>query len=197
MRAIQGSLREHGQVLPLVLRRSDRMVIGGNGTVEAMRREGWTHANAVFRDYDAHRARRLSIVLNRSGELAGWDQVRLAGQLQELMALAESDVELGLGFNEQEMVALQASLNDPALLALASTPPPAPAPGANPNAPGAPGTAGGGGGMPSSHVRMVQLFFNEETEPQFRELCRKAADQLMTKNITDTVFEVMKRGFGT
>lgn len=47
-----------------------------------------------------------------------------------------------------------------------------------------------------SHVRMVQLFFNDKTEPIFKELELKAREDLETDNVTDTVFELFKKHYG-
>src|SRR5216683_2506759 len=40
--AIKESLRRYGQVKPVVARRSNRVVIAGNGTLQAAREMGWT-----------------------------------------------------------------------------------------------------------------------------------------------------------
>lgn len=45
--------------------------------------------------------------------------------------------------------------------------------------------------LKSSHVRMVQLFLNIETQPMFEELVREQAEKLGTVNLTDTVFATM------
>tara|TARA_Y100000592_G_scaffold34420_1_gene54730 strand:+ start:6601 stop:7188 length:588 start_codon:yes stop_codon:yes gene_type:complete len=47
-----------------------------------------------------------------------------------------------------------------------------------------------------SHVRMIQLFFNDKTEPIFKELELKAREDLQTDNVTDTVFELFKKIYG-
>ena len=43
-------------------------------------------------------------------------------------------------------------------------------------------------GMKSSHIRMVQLFYNEETEPLFRYRVKMLAQKFNTDNISDTVY---------
>jgi hypothetical protein len=50
--------------------------------------------------------------------------------------------------------------------------------------------------MPSSHIRMVQLFFTEETEPVFRGWARQLASKYGTDNITDTVYKVFEATVG-
>ena len=46
-----------------------------------------------------------------------------------------------------------------------------------------------------SHVKMVQLFMNTTTEPQFKDWELKLRDQFGTDNLTDTVFEVVKKAY--
>lgn len=43
-----------------------------------------------------------------------------------------------------------------------------------------------------SHVRMVQLFLNTETEPKLRSIAEKLQPEFGTTNLTDTIFEAMK-----
>lgn len=45
----------------------------------------------------------------------------------------------------------------------------------------------------TSHVRMIQLFLNDTTEPIFKKMELHLREELETDNLTDTVFEVMKK----
>jgi|TARA_R110002074_G_scaffold145232_1_gene293941 hypothetical protein len=47
-----------------------------------------------------------------------------------------------------------------------------------------------------SHVRMIQLFFNDKTEPIFKQLELKARKELDTDNVTDSVFKLFKQVYG-
>lgn len=77
------SLDEFGQVEPLIVWQGT--VIGGNGRLEAMRARGWTHADIHRVDHLTEaKARQLAIVLNRSSQIAGWDEEVLLAQLREL-----------------------------------------------------------------------------------------------------------------
>lgn len=187
--AIAASLREHGQVEPLLVQAGTMMVIGGNGRAEAMRSLGWTSARVAMLEVNDIEARKLSIALNRTGELAGWDESVLAQHLADLSALDGAfDVE-GLGFSGAEMEALLAAYTtdvEPAVL-----PPPPPRDGA---AIGAAGAATGGldphtvpSPMPSSGVRLVQLFLDDGTIEAFQMAVRVLAERYGTDNITDTV----------
>lgn len=82
--AIEASLREFGQVEPLVAQRGTGKVIGGNGRLLVMRRLGWATAKVTWVDLNDARAAALGIALNRTGELAGWDEAALNAALAEL-----------------------------------------------------------------------------------------------------------------
>lgn len=43
-----------------------------------------------------------------------------------------------------------------------------------------------------SHVRMVQLFLDTETEPEFRKMETELRDRFKTDNLTDTIFKAVK-----
>lgn len=82
--AIRDSLRRFGQVVPLVVLAGTGKVIGGNGTLAAMRELRYTHADIVEFAGDEAEAAALAIALNRTAELAEWDNEQLARTLQEL-----------------------------------------------------------------------------------------------------------------
>lgn len=84
LEAIRVSLDRFGQVEPLVVRRANREVIGGNGRLGVMRSLGWSEADVVFLDIDQPTADALGIALNRSGELAEWDYTALSQMLEEI-----------------------------------------------------------------------------------------------------------------
>jgi len=99
--AIEASLREFGQVEPLVVLASSGRVIGGNGRLAAMKRLGWEKAYVVRFSGSETQARALAIALNRTAELAGWDGDVLAQTIEALRsdgfdvsALCISDEEL-------------------------------------------------------------------------------------------------------
>jgi len=190
--AIAASLREHGQVEPLLVQKATMMVIGGNGRAEAMRTLGWKQARVALLDVSDTEARKLSIALNRTGELAGWDEAVLARHLSDLSELDTAfDVD-ALGFSAAEMDALvaaymgdveQAALPEPPPRDTSKLPinqlPPSPAPGSDGHTVPAP--------MPSSSVRLVQLFLDDGTIEGFQLAVRKLAEQYGTDNVTDTV----------
>ena len=191
LEAIEASLREHGQVEPLVVQKSSMMVIAGNGRAEAMRKMGWKLAEVVLLDVGDVEARRLSIALNRSGELAGWDEGILAKHLQELSEVADIDWSFNsLGFNEEEFNGLVAAFGDVVEELEMDSPPEIkqlPDDEANGDLP--PGTSPSP--MPNSGVRMVQLFLSEDTIDGFQMAVRHLAKEWGTDNITDTVYKAV------
>jgi DNA modification methylase len=84
LNAIADSLKAFGQVEPLVVQKSSGKVIGGNGRLEVMRRQGQTECSIVEVDVSDTQAVALGIALNRTGELAGWNDETLAKLLESL-----------------------------------------------------------------------------------------------------------------
>jgi DNA modification methylase len=107
MEAIIGSLKRFTQVEPLVVQVSTKRVIGGNGRLVAMRKLGWTECDIVELDIDDLQATALGIALNRSGELAAWDDQTLSKLLQELKSEDALD---GVGYSPQDLDELIAEL---------------------------------------------------------------------------------------
>ena len=100
--AIRASLKEFGQVEPLVVRRANNVVIGGNGRLTVMRELGWTEADVIEMDIDEERARALSMALNRTAELATWDYRKLSALLKRFEATGRLD-ELAIGWKDYEL----------------------------------------------------------------------------------------------
>ena len=100
MEAITASLQRFGQTEPLVVQRSSRRVIGGNGRLAAMRKMGWTECDIVEVDVDDLQSTSLAIALNRTAELAEWDNDTLGRLLDELRA---EDALEGIGYTSGEV----------------------------------------------------------------------------------------------
>ncbi|MBX3465443.1 MAG: ParB N-terminal domain-containing protein [Planctomycetes bacterium] len=99
---ITASLRVYGQRKPLVVRREGMVVEAGNGTLEAIKRLGWTHVAVVLVDDDPLTATGYAIADNRTSELAAWDEAALGPLLAELKAAEEVDLE-ALGWTDAEL----------------------------------------------------------------------------------------------
>ena len=84
LKSIETSLRLYGQVEPLVVQRSTMKVIGGNGRLKVMRKLGWTEVDIADTEIDNAGAAALGIVLNRTAELAEWNNDVLDSVLREI-----------------------------------------------------------------------------------------------------------------
>ncbi|MHC4178644.1 MAG: DNA modification methylase [Planctomycetota bacterium] len=80
--AIEASLKQFGQVSPIVANSRNQDVVIGNGRFTvATERLGWSHIAVVWRDLTEAQQRALSVADNRTAELAGWDEERLEAEL--------------------------------------------------------------------------------------------------------------------
>lgn len=100
MAAIESSLERFGQVEPLIVQKSTKQVVGGNGRLAAMRKLGWKSCSVVEVDVDDSEATTLAIALNRTAELAEWDTDVLADLLK---GLDDLDLIATTGFNDDEL----------------------------------------------------------------------------------------------
>jgi len=98
--AIKASLARFGQVEPLVVLKGSRRVIGGNGRLVAMRAMGWTECDIVELDLSELDATALGIALNRTADLAEWDEQALSSILRTLQS---QDALEGVGFDDREI----------------------------------------------------------------------------------------------
>jgi ParB-like chromosome segregation protein Spo0J len=96
--AIRASLKRWGWRNVVVARKADRVIIAGNGRIEAARSLGWTHAPVVFVADDVTEATAFAIADNRAGELAAWNLGNLTAQLDGLDEAALGD----LGFTADD-----------------------------------------------------------------------------------------------
>jgi len=100
LKAIEESFKRFGQVEPLVVRKADIRVLGGNGRLDVMTKLGYKEVSVHYVDISEKEADALAITLNRSGELAEWDKDVLSALLKDL----SDDFDLGdLGFEDDEL----------------------------------------------------------------------------------------------
>ncbi len=105
---VRSSLTEFGQVERLVVQKASGRIIGGNGRYEVLRSMGVLEVDVTEIDCDDLTAARLGIVLNRSAELAEWDDAALNAHLAQFTAQG-SPIE-GLGFSQKEADELAAAV---------------------------------------------------------------------------------------
>lgn len=106
--AIKGSLARFGQAEPLIVQAGTRRIVGGNGRLVAMKALGWTECDIVELELSSIDATALGLALNRSAELASWNQGALA---QLLGSLREEDALAGVGFDDTDIDQLLADLD--------------------------------------------------------------------------------------
>lgn len=109
LESIVASLQRFDQVEPLVVQKSSRRVIGGNGRLVAMQKIGWKECDIVELDVSDIEATALGIALNRTAELAEWDEPALA---QILKLLRDEGALTGVGFDVPDIDELLASLGE-------------------------------------------------------------------------------------
>ena len=196
--AIRSSLLAYGQVEPLVVQRSTRMVIAGNGRLEVMKSMNWEKATVAMIDVDDVKARRLSIALNRSGELADWDLETLSKHISILDDLEDVSMD-SLGFTDEEAQTLlenyasslddletdllQAAAEEPQEESIMATPTEELAEDLPPNTKPS--------DMPSSDKKVVKLFLAPDNVDKFHFAVRKLAEIYKTDNVTDTVYRAI------
>jgi DNA modification methylase len=110
--AIKQSLTAFGQAEPLIVQAGTNRVIGGNGRLAAMRELGWNECDVVFLDLDDAKAAALGVALNRTGELAEWNDETLAKILTEIDARGELAT---VGFDQDDLTELLARVSNDAL----------------------------------------------------------------------------------
>lgn len=109
LEAVRSSLEAEGQVEPILVQESTGMVIAGNARLVAATRLEWTKLAATVVDVDDATARRLSIRLNRTGEMGGWNDDRLADWLRDIPA----EEAVAVGWTKAELDALLAATSPP------------------------------------------------------------------------------------
>jgi hypothetical protein len=86
-----------------VVQQDTGRVIAGNGRLIAMQALGWTRCDVVELDLEGIDAVALGLALNRTAELAAWDEPALAKLLTQLR---EEDGLDGVGFSDEEIALL-------------------------------------------------------------------------------------------
>ena len=99
------AIKRFGWSSPIVAREQDREVIAGHTRLLAAEKLGLERVPVRFLRIDPADAHLLAIAENRVGEIASWDDDKLAEVLAELRA-AEVDLTTGTGLTDAELRAL-------------------------------------------------------------------------------------------
>jgi len=175
---VMKSIKEFGYNSPIVVDKN-HVILAGHTRWKAMKQLGKKKANIIVRDLTKEQAVAYRIMDNRSGEESKWQNKLLA---EELNVLQDSTFDLDLtGFNATELENLA---NDKELGFIQNEK--ELKENLNVEFPD---------NMQVTHVKMVQLFLNTETEKNFKIWCTELQKQLKTDNLTDTVYEVIKNAY--
>ena len=175
---VMKSIKELGYNQPIVVDK-DHVILAGHTRWKAMKQLGKKKANIIIRDLTKEQAVAYRIMDNRSGEESKWQNKLLA---EELNVLQDKSFDLDLtGFNATELENLA---NDKELGFIQNSK--ELKENLNVEFPD---------NMQVTHVKMVQLFLNTETEKDFKIWCTELQKQLKTDNLTDTVYEVIKNAY--
>ena len=175
VKKVADSIKEFGNNQPIVVD-NDNVIVVGHTRWKALKQLGRTKAYIVKKDFTENEAMAYRIMDNRSGEESKWEKELLKS---EINILKDKDFNLdltGLTFDEIENFTdtqpifeatndIIGDVNTDDILA------------------------------PISTVKMVQLFFNDETEQKFRAMIKELQPEYNKDNITDTVFAVVEREF--
>jgi len=173
---VMNSIKEFGNNQPIVVD-GDNVIVVGHTRWKALKQLGKTKAFVIKREFSKNDAMAYRIMDNRSGEESKWENKLLA---QELNMLKDENFDLDLtGFNLTELENLS---NDKDLDFKA-------------NDKNEDFNVDYPADMEVSHVKMVQLFLNTETEKDFRLWCEALQKDLNTDNLTDTVYQIVKNAY--
>ncbi len=175
---VMNSIREFGNNQPIVVD-NDNIIVVGHTRWKALKQLGKAKAFVVKKDFPKGQAMAYRIMDNRSGEESKWSNKLLA---TELNILKDDSFDLQLtGFNLTELENLA---NDKELGFVQN------AKDLKENF-----NVDFPDGMEVTHVKMVQLFLNTETEKDFKLWCQELQTQLGTDNLSDTVYTVIKNAY--
>ena len=106
IQAIAESLSYHGQFKPIVVNKTNNVILAGNHTYKAAKRLGWKHISVVYVDVEPIEARRIMLADNRINDLASYNEGLLESVLKTFDDLN------GTGFTEGDIKALEKIIND-------------------------------------------------------------------------------------
>jgi len=191
--AITASLQQFGWRSVIVANKATKVVLSGNGRLAAARELKQAKVPVLFVNASDEQASAYAIADNRSAELAEWDDEMLASLLQDLQSVGtEIGETINVGFSDDEMDALLASVDvDVEEVAIAE-----PEPRDTSKLPVNQEVTADTEGlvaekMPTSNVRLVQLFLDDSNIEEFNLAVRKLATHHKTDNVTDTVRTVV------
>ncbi len=104
---IKRGLQEFGQYRKMVVRKSDFLIVIGNGMYQAMKELGWTEAECRIADLTEEQTRMMSILDNRAGDTSVFKN-----SLGEMLKDFDPALRELCGFTEEEVAGLLAGINE-------------------------------------------------------------------------------------
>ena len=175
---VMNSIREFGNNQPIVVD-NDNIIVVGHTRWKALKQLGKAKAFVVKKDFPKGQAMAYRIMDNRSGEESKWSNKLLATELNIL-----KDESFNLDFTGFNLTELENLANDKELGFVQNSKDLKE--NFNVEFPD---------GMEVTHVKMVQLFLNTETEKEFKLWCSELQSILGTDNLTDTVYKVVENAY--
>ena len=174
---VMSSIREFGNNQPIVVDK-DNVIVVGHTRWKALKQLGEKKAYIVKKDFTKNNAMAYRIMDNRSGEESKWENKLLAEELNILKDEAFNLDLTGFDLTELENLSQDKLLNFKANNKDDT--------GFNVEFPA---------DMEISHVKMIQLFLNTDTEKNFRLWVSELQKKLGTDNLTDTVYKIVNDAY--
>lgn len=169
---LRKSLGKFGLAEPIVIN-TNNTVIGGHQRLKMlaslMGLEGEVAVSVPDRELTLVEEKELNIRLNRNVGEWDWDVLNKEFQVDELMGWGFQSYEFGMSKSNLDFIADNATEEELPEYE--------------------------GNDLQASHVRMVQLFLDSETQPKFLEYIEKLKEKHGTDNLTDTVFKVIEDAY--
>lgn len=157
------------------------IIIDGEHRFHVAQELGFAEGPMVFLNgMSEMQAKALTIKMNQ--KRGKWDEDLLTTLVREIQqALPAENLGLELGIQQEALMMMLAE--QPVHIDV----------DAPEETDGVAGPEGSSTGIPSSSVRMVQLFFDDALHAEFNERVRQMATKFKTKTVTDTVMEAIRR----
>lgn len=185
-------LQYSGVRRPITVSTRSGMITKGHGQLEAYKAAGWKQVPVDYQDYEDEASELADLVADN--QLAKLSEMQ-TGKLQEIGVTLDTgafNMQL-LGMEEKKLEQLMTVAPSAPVLAGADG---APVVGAGDEAPaGMEGSVQSEVPASSAHVRMVQLFFTEDTQAEFMMIVEHFQKTTGIDNVTDTVLEILRAAY--
>ena len=165
---LKTSIEKYGFVDPIIINKNPERkntIIGGHQRVKVARMMNIAKVPCVELDLTEQKEKELNVRLNKNTGDWDWDILANHFEPSELLDWGFAEQELGVDGDD---LAFEVTSNQEEIIEYPE-------------------------GIEPSHVKMIQLFLNDKTEPIFKKNELYLRQELETDNLTDTVFEVMNK----